>query len=121
MTETKRPTPEELLERYGYAINKEERGRGRLRVYLGAAPGVGKTYAMLLEGRRLKAEGRDVVVGFVETHGRSETEAQIDGLDVVPRKTFEYRGVALEEMDIDAIVRRKPQIVLVDELAHTNV
>jgi two-component system sensor histidine kinase KdpD len=121
MTDIKRPTPEELLERYGFAIRKEERQRGRLRVYLGAAPGVGKTYAMLLEGRRLKAEGRDVVVGFVETHGRSETAAQIDGLEVIPRKTIDYRGVAVEEMDTDAIIRRRPQLVLVDELAHTNV
>ena len=121
MTETKRPTPEQLLERYGYAIRSGEKRRGRLRVYLGAAPGVGKTYAMLLEGRRLRSEGRDVVVGFVETHGRDETEAQIDGLEVIPRRTIEYRGVAVEEMDTDATIRRKPEIALVDELAHTNV
>src|SRR5262245_38609623 len=117
MTETKRPTPEELLERYGYAIQKNERRRGKLRVYLGAAPGVGKTYSMLLEGRRLKAEGRDVVLGFVETHGRADTEAQIADLEVIPRKTIDYRGVPVEEMDVDAIIRRKPDIVLVDELA----
>jgi two-component system sensor histidine kinase KdpD len=121
MTDLKRPTPEELLARYGFAIRKESRRRGRLRVYLGAAPGVGKTYAMLLEGRRLKAESQDVVVGFVETHGRAETAAQIDGLEVIPRKQFEYRGVNVEEMDTDAIIQRKPQVALVDELAHTNV
>ncbi len=120
MTDAKRPTPEKLLERYGYAIRNEEKRRGRLRVYLGAAPGVGKTYAMLLEGRRLQAEGRDVVAGFVETDGRNETAAQIGGLDVIPRRTIEYRGVAVEEMDVDAIIRREPEIALVDELAHTN-
>jgi two-component system sensor histidine kinase KdpD len=121
MSEPRRPTPEELLQRYGYAIRKEEHHRGRLRVFLGAAPGVGKTYSMLLEGRRLKAERRDVVVGFVETHGRAETEAQLADLEVIPRRRIEYRGVELEEMDTDAIIRRRPQIALIDELAHTNV
>jgi two-component system, OmpR family, sensor histidine kinase KdpD len=120
MTDLKRPTPEELLARYGFAIRKESRRRGWLRVFLGAAPGVGKTYAMLLEGRRLKGEGLDVVVGFVETHGRAETAAQIDGLEVIPRKIIEYRGVNVEEMDTDAIIQRGPQVALVDELAHTN-
>jgi two-component system sensor histidine kinase KdpD len=120
MTELKRPTPEELLARYGFAIRKESRRRGRLRVFLGAAPGVGKTFAMLLEGRRLKDEGQDVVVGFVETHGRAETAAQVDGLEVIPRNVIDYRGVNVEEMDTDAVIQRKPQIALVDELAHTN-
>jgi two-component system sensor histidine kinase KdpD len=95
--------------------------RGRLKVYLGYAAGVGKTYQMLLEGRRLKEESIDVVVGLVETHGRAETEKLLDGLEVVPRRSQEYRGIALEEMDVDAILARKPEVVLVDELAHTNV
>ena len=120
MTRPKRPTPEVLLRRYGLAMNPKQAVRGRLRVYLGAAPGVGKTFAMLNEGRRLRAEGRDVVVGFVETHGRRETEAQIGDLEVVPRLAVPYRGVLIEEMDTEAILARKPEIALVDELAHTN-
>ncbi|GGI46756.1 two-component system sensor histidine kinase KdpD [Agromyces flavus] len=94
--------------------------RGRLRVLLGAAPGVGKTYTMLEEGRRLRDEGRDVVVGFVEPHGRAATAAMVDGLEVVPRRTETHRGLRLEEMDLDAVLARKPEIALVDELAHTN-
>lgn len=94
--------------------------RGALRVYLGAAPGVGKTYAMLNAGRGLKAQGEDVVVGLVETHGRPDTEAQLDGLEIVPRQRITYRGVQIEEMDVDAIVARHPEVVLIDELAHTN-
>ena len=94
--------------------------RGRLRVLLGAAPGVGKTYTMLEEGRRLADEGHDVVVAFVETHGRAATAAMIAGLEVVPRRTVTHRGMALEEMDVDAVLARKPEIALVDELAHTN-
>jgi two-component system sensor histidine kinase KdpD len=120
MSEPERPNPDDLLRRYGFAMRKQAGGRGRLRVYLGSAPGVGKTYTMLQEGRRLKAGGHDVVVGLVETHGRAETEAQIGDLEVIPRKQIDYRGVALEEMDTEAILRRKPEIVLVDELAHTN-
>jgi two-component system, OmpR family, sensor histidine kinase KdpD len=118
--EPKRPTPEELLERYGLAMRGQAHEHGRLRVYLGAAPGVGTTYAMLNEGRRLMTEGRDVVVGFVETHGRAETAAQLGDLEVVPRRNVTYRGVVVEEMDTEAILRRKPGVVLVDELAHTN-
>lgn len=94
--------------------------RGRLKVYLGYAPGVGKTYLMLQEGRRLKQEGIDVVVGLVETHGRADTAALLEGLEIVPRKPVSYRGITLEEMDTEAILTRKPRIVLVDELAHTN-
>ena len=94
--------------------------KGRLRVLLGAAPGVGTTSTMLEEGGRLAAEGRDVVIAVVETHGRRETEALLDGLEVVPRRRVEYRGQWLEEMDLDGIIVRRPQIVLVDELAHTN-
>ncbi|MCC4248033.1 DUF4118 domain-containing protein [Microbacterium testaceum] len=94
--------------------------RGRLRVLLGAAPGVGKTYEMLEEGRRLAAEGHDVVIAIVETHGRAATAAQAEGLEVVPRRTVAHRGVDLSEMDLDAVLARHPRIALVDELAHTN-
>jgi len=95
--------------------------RTRLRIYIGAAPGVGKTYAMLQEAHALRARGLDVVVAMVETYGRRETEAQLKDLEVVPRKRVEYRGVAMEEMDVDAVVARRPQVAVVDELAHTNV
>ncbi|WP_396643999.1 DUF4118 domain-containing protein [Microbacterium sp.] len=94
--------------------------RGRLRVLLGAAPGVGKTYEMLEEGRRLAAEGHDVVIAIVETHGRAATAAQAEGLEVVPRRTVAHRGVDLSEMDLDAVLARHPRTALVDELAHTN-
>jgi two-component system sensor histidine kinase KdpD len=97
------------------------RRRGTLRVYLGAAPGVGKTFAMLNEGRRRKQRGTDVVVGYVETHGRAHTAEQIGDLEVVPRKVITYRGAALEEMDLDAVLARRPAVALIDELAHTNV
>src|SRR5579862_729172 len=95
--------------------------RGQLRIYLGAAPGVGKTFAMLNEGWRRKERGTDVVVGYVETHGRPNTAAQLRDLEVVARRTLSYRGQSFEEMDVDAIVARQPAVVLVDELAHTNV
>jgi two-component system, OmpR family, sensor histidine kinase KdpD len=95
--------------------------RGRLKIYLGYGAGVGKTYQMLQEGHRLMAEGVDVVVGLVETHGRAETAKLIEGLEVVPRGRHEYKGHILEEMDIDAILKRTPEVVLIDELAHTNV
>jgi two-component system sensor histidine kinase KdpD len=95
--------------------------RGSLRIYLGAAPGVGKTFAMLNEGRRAKERGTDVVVGYVETHGRAHTAEQVGNLEIVPRKKMEYRGATFEEMDVDAILARHPERVLVDELAHTNV
>ncbi|MGZ3456286.1 MAG: histidine kinase, partial [Polyangiales bacterium] len=95
--------------------------RGRLKVFLGMAAGVGKTVAMLREGRRLRSEGVDAVVGIVVTHGRKETLNEVEGLELVPEKTLEYRGVPMREMDIDAILARKPEVVLVDELAHTNV
>ena len=97
-----------------------EQQRGRLKVYLGFAPGVGKTYKMLQEGQQLKLQGVDVVVGVVETHGRADTAALIGGLEQVPRRRIEYRGVTLEEMDVDALLRRGPQVALIDELAHTN-
>jgi len=94
--------------------------RGQLRVFLGAAPGVGKTYTMLEEGRRLSAEGRDVAVAVVETHGRAATAALVDGLEIVPRAEISHRGVTLSEMDLPAVLARRPDIALVDELAHTN-
>jgi two-component system sensor histidine kinase KdpD len=94
---------------------------GKLRIYLGAAPGVGKTFAMLGEGRRASERGHDVVVGFVESHGRSATEAQLGTLEVVPRKAATYRGAQFEEMDLDAVLARRPEIALVDELAHTDI
>ena len=109
-----RPSPDALLK----AAQKE--ARGKLKIFFGAAPGVGKTYEMLSAARRRKAEGIDVVVGVVETHGRAETEAQLAGLEVVPRRPVDYKGRGLEEMDLDAILARRPQLVLVDELAHTN-
>jgi len=95
--------------------------RGSLKVYVGSFAGVGKTYRMLVEGNELRRRGVDVVVGFVETHGRAETEAQLGELEVVPRHVMEYRGVKLEEMDVAAVLARRPQVALVDELAHTNV
>lgn len=109
-----RPSPEALL------ASADREARGRLKVFFGAAPGVGKTYEMLSAGRARLADGVDMVVGVVETHGRKETEALVAGLEVVPRRSIEYRGQALEEMDIDAILARRPALVLVDELAHTN-
>lgn len=95
--------------------------RGRLKIYLGYGAGVGKTWQMLEEAHRLKNERIDVVVGLVETHGRQETAALVNGLEVIPRRRYEYRSITVEEMDVDAILKRKPQVVLVDELAHTNV
>jgi two-component system, OmpR family, sensor histidine kinase KdpD len=111
-----RPSPDALLE----AARREESRAGKLRIFVGAAPGVGKTYAMLETARARRKDGYDVVVGIVETHGRRETESLLEGLEIIPRRRIEYRGQRLEEMDIDAIIARKPQIVLVDELAHTN-
>ena len=96
-------------------------GRGSLRIYLGAAPGVGKTVAMLDEAHRRLSRGTDVVVGYVETHGRAHTAAMLEGLETLPRRTVEYRGSRLTELDVDAVLERRPQVVLVDELAHTNV
>ena len=109
-----RPSPDALLA----AAARE--ARGKLKIFLGAAPGVGKTYEMLQSARRRKAEGVDVVIGVVETHGRKETEALLEGLEVIPRRQIAYEGRILTEMDIDAILARRPALVLVDELAHTN-
>ncbi len=112
--EQAQPAPERFLT----MIRQQQ--RGRLKIYLGFAAGVGKTYEMLQEGRRIKRQQVDVVIGFVETHGRAETEEQVGDLERVPRRKIEYRGVVLEEMDVDAILARHPSVVLVDELAHTN-
>jgi two-component system sensor histidine kinase KdpD len=112
--EADRPAPEQFLA----LIRRQE--RGRLKVYLGSSAGVGKTYAMLREGHRLKQQGVDVVIGLVETHGRAETAEQIGDLEVIPPREIEYRGVTLREMDLDAILERRPTVCLVDELAHTN-
>jgi two-component system sensor histidine kinase KdpD len=135
MTSDDRLTPDELLDRHGLRDERQQAmsqassevsmdsyrpARGRLRVYLGMAAGVGKTYAMLNEGRRRKERGTAVVIGYVETHRRPLTAQQIGDLEVIPRKKIEYRGVTLEEMDTDAVLARYPQVALVDELAHTN-
>jgi two-component system sensor histidine kinase KdpD len=112
----KRPSPDALLE----AARRENDQAGRLKIFVGAAPGVGKTYEMLENAQAKRKAGADVVVGIVETHGRAETEALLQGLEVLPRKRIEYRDQILEEMDLDALIARHPQIALVDELAHTN-
>src|SRR5258708_13993757 len=114
ITEPARPTPEQFLN----LIRRQE--RGRLKVYLGSSAGVGKTYAMLREGQRLKRQGVDVAIGLIETHGRAETAEQIGDLEVIPPRQIEYRGVTLKEMDVDAILAPRPTVRLCDELAHTN-
>ncbi len=114
MTEKDRPSPEAFLRQAA------QEGRGRLKVFLGAAPGVGKTWEMLTDGRQRREAGVDVVVGVVETHGRRETEALVHGHEIIPRRDVDHQGHSLGEMDIDAILARHPQLVLVDELAHTN-
>jgi two-component system sensor histidine kinase KdpD len=111
----KRPSPESLLAR----LNAGE--RAKLRVYIGAAPGVGKTYQMLEDAHLLKKQGVDIVVAVVEPHGREDTKAMIGELECVPLRRIEYRGVTLEEMDVDAVVARRPTVAIIDELAHTNV
>src|SRR5258706_10593953 len=108
-------SPDALLAR----IKQKE--RAGLRIYIGAAPGVGKTYAMLREAIALRERGMDVVVGLVETYGRADTDAQLQDLEVIPRASVDYRGARMQEMDVDAILARKPQMVVIDELAHTNV
>ncbi len=119
-----RPTPEEMLARLRIEEEAEEPstspGSGRLRLFLGAAPGVGKTYEMLVEAREARQSGSDIVIGFVEVYARPNTAEQIGGLEIVPRKKIDYGGITLEEMDTDAVIARHPQIALVDELAHTN-
>jgi len=112
--ERSRPTGEQVLAK----IQTEQ--RARLRIYIGAAPGVGKTYSMIEDAHSLRREGIDVVIGYVEAHGRAETEAKIGDLEVIPRRKLDYRGVILEEMDVEAILTRKPTLCMIDELAHTN-
>ena len=114
----RRPDPEALLAQ----VREEERraARGRLKIFFGSAPGVGKTYAMLEAARARQREGVDVLVGVVETHGRPETAALLDGLPAMPRRAVEYRGIRLQEFDLDAALARRPGLLLVDELAHTN-
>src|SRR3954470_24559166 len=116
MTDTSdaRPSPDALLREAGQA------GRGRLKIFLGAAPGVGKTYEMLVQARRRKLDGVDAVIGVVETHGRVETDLLTKGIETIPKKRAPYKGRVLAEMDLDAILQRRPRLVLVDELAHTN-
>ncbi len=112
----RRPSPDALL----VEAKRQDKSRGRLKVFLGAAPGVGKTYEMLLSARAKLLEGTDVVVGVVETHGRAETQSLLYGFEIVPRAKINYHGHVLDEMDLDALLKRHPQIALVDELAHTN-
>src|SRR5678815_1228039 len=110
-----RPSPESLLARLS------DGEQAKLRVYIGAAPGVGKTYQMLEDAHLLKKQGVDIVVAVVDTHGREDTKAMIGDLERVPMRRIEYRGVTLEELDVDAVISRHPAIAIVDELAHTNV
>src|SRR5215831_17196752 len=116
MHDENRPDPDALLE----AVQREEakHQRGKLKIFFGMSAGVGKTYGMLDAAQRLLAEGVDVVIGYVETHKRAETEALLEGLPIIPRKKIEYKGATLEEMDVDAIIQGKPRLALVDELAH---
>ncbi len=109
-----RPSPEDFL----HLIQRQ--ARGKLKVYLGSSAGVGKTYAMLVEGNRLKQRGVDVVIGYVEPHERPETTAQIGALEIIPPRVTSYHGIEIREMDLDAVLARKPTVVLVDEFAHTN-
>ena len=111
-----RPNPDAMLIR----AKAEDAQRGKLKIFFGMCPGVGKTYAMLQEARQRRLEGLRVVIGIVYTHGRTETHALLEGFEKVPTKTVDYRGITLEEMDIDAILQIRPQLVMVDELAHTN-
>ena len=112
--EARRPAPDAWLEQ------ATVEGRGRLKIFLGAAPGVGKTYEMLMSGAQKKKEGVDVITGIVETHGRIETERLTHAIETMPRAQIAYKGRVLDEMDIDAVLKRRPALVLVDELAHTN-
>src|SRR5579859_1781175 len=119
MYDEHRPDPDALLAAVQHEEAKQQ--HGRLKIFFGMSAGVGKTYAMLEAAKQRLADGIDVVIGYVETHKRAETEALLTGIPIIPRKKLEYHGAMLEEMDIDAILQRKPQLVLVDELAHTNV
>src|SRR3979411_1333169 len=111
----KRPSPDALLN------EARKEGQGRLKIFLGAAPGVGKTYEMLSQGRQRRLDGVDAIIGVVETHGRVETDLLTKSFEIVPKKRVLYKGHVLAEMDLDAILQRRPRLVLVDELAHSNV
>src|SRR5512139_664551 len=116
--EYKRPSPEAMLD----LAQKEEtqKTKGMLTIYFGSAPGVGKTYAMLTDARSCKKDGIDVVVGYVETHGRPETDALLEGLEIIPPLVVKYMGIPIKEVDLGKVLARKPKLVLVDELAHTD-
>jgi two-component system, OmpR family, sensor histidine kinase KdpD len=120
MTETDRRHEQRATEPSFLELVRQ-RERGKLKLYVGSAAGTGKTFRMLQEAHELRRRGVDIVVGYVETHGRVDTESQIGDLEVVPRRRIAYRGVTLEEMDVDAVIARRPQVAIVDELAHTNV
>ncbi|HQI70365.1 MAG TPA: sensor histidine kinase KdpD, partial [Bacteroidales bacterium] len=114
-----RPNPDELL---ASLYNDEEKSkRGKLKIFFGMCAGVGKTYTMLQTAKTEKSKGRDIIIGYIETHNRKETAVLAEGFELIPRKSYEYKSTCMQEMDLDAIIDRKPQIVLVDELAHTNV
>ena len=115
---SERPDPDQLLARV--EREKAKAKRGRLKIFFGAVAGVGKTYAMLLAARERRAENIDIIVGLVETHGRKETADLLEGLELLPPQLIDYRGTTLREFDLDAALKRKPSIILVDELAHTN-
>src|SRR5262252_8952470 len=115
---SERPDPDELLARI--QADEELAKRAKLKIFFGASAGVGKTYAMLVEAHERRRAGVDVVVGLVETHGRSETAALLDGLEILPRRSIEYRGTRIEEFDLDRALERRPGLVILDELAHTN-
>ena len=116
MSDDERLNPEEALGR----LESESKARPKLKIYFGMSAGVGKTYAMLKEAHLLIEQGIDLVIGWVESHGRAETDALLEGIGRIPPKAFEYRGVSMAEMDLDAIIARRPAIALVDELAHSN-
>ncbi|MDD1753103.1 MAG: DUF4118 domain-containing protein [Methanotrichaceae archaeon] len=120
MSDDRRPSPDALLQRLRQEEEESHRSRGRLKIFLGAAAGVGKTYQMLEEARSLREEGLDVVVGLVETHSRKETEDLLQGLEIIPRRKVEHEGIILEELDLDAVLVRHPALVLIDEMAHSN-
>ena len=113
-----RPNPDDLLAQV--QAEEQQQTRGKLKIFLGYAAGVGKTFAMLEAAHQRKAEGLDVVIGYVETHKRIETEELVEGVEAIPRRQVEYHGTQLPEMDVDAVLARRPQLVLVDEFAHTN-
>ena len=121
MTEIKRPDPDELLSQIKEEESKQDQNKGYLKIFLGYVAGVGKTYRMLSEARVLNENKKDIIVGIAETHGRKETQDLLKGLEVIPRKKIKYKEILLEEFDIDAVLKRKPDYVMVDELAHTNV